>query len=87
MSELKHTHYYKNVTRYDQIDIYRVLELFGVESPSIGHAIKKLLMAGDRGNKGYFQDLMEAQDSIIRAIGMAVEDGRIEEIELKPLEK
>jgi hypothetical protein len=40
----------------------------------IDHALKKLLYAGQRGNKGLVQDLREAVQAIERAIEM-IEDG------------
>lgn len=60
--------YHKSVAGYDTIDVYDVLRLYEVESHPVGHAIKKLLMAGRRGSKGYRQDLQEAVDSIFREI-------------------
>lgn len=48
------------------VDVYSVLELFEVDNHAVGHAIKKLLMAGKRGAKDYSQDLEEAIESIER---------------------
>lgn len=70
---MKHNHYYKKVP-YDYIDVYRVLELFNVESPSIQHAIKKLLVAGERGHKNLDKDIQEAIDSLVRWQEMRKED-------------
>jgi hypothetical protein len=39
-----------------------------VTCPATAHAIKKLLMAGERGHKDKVQDLKEAKQSIERAI-------------------
>ena len=52
-------------------DVYSVLEAFGVTCPARQHAIKKLLMPGQRGAKGEIQDLDEALVSVSRAIDMA----------------
>lgn len=71
----KHSHYFKNVSHLETIDVYRVLQLFDVKNPCIQHAIKKLLVAGNRGGgKNQQQDLKEAIDSINRAIDMMHED-------------
>lgn len=70
----KHSHYKKNVLNLSTLDIYRVLELFEVRSHAVGHAIKKLLMAGNRGAKGYEQDIQEAIDSLNRELQMKQED-------------
>lgn len=68
----KHSHYFKDVRNLNQIDVYRVCELFNVEDPSgaTQHAIKKLLLPGGRGNKGVEKDLREAMDSIERRLEM-----------------
>lgn len=65
---------YKKRCPYNEIDIYRVLDIYNVKSHSVGHAIKKLLCAGQRGNKGYFQDISEAIKSLERELDMITED-------------
>ena len=50
------------------VDVYAVLELFEVNEHALGHAIKKLLMAGNRGAKGYEQDLRESIMAIERIL-------------------
>lgn len=52
------------------VDIYRILNAYDVRCHAVGHAIKKLLAAGDRGDKSYEQDLQEAIDSIREGIKM-----------------
>jgi len=51
-------------------DVYDVLKAFQVCNPAIQHAIKKLLMPGKRGHKDKLQDLLEAKQSIVRAINL-----------------
>jgi hypothetical protein len=51
-------------------DVYSVLEAFDVTCSARGHAVKKLLMPGQRGAKGELQDLDEALVSVSRAIDM-----------------
>jgi len=70
----RHTHYHKGVSHLQTIDVYRVLDLFGVTHPAIQHAVKKLLCAGQRGAKDYGRDLREAYDSSDRALQMIAED-------------
>ncbi len=53
-----------------KIDVYAVLDAFGVVCPARQHAIKKLLCAGIRGKADTMQDLSEAKDAISRAIQM-----------------
>lgn len=72
----KHPHYHKDVTHLASVDVYRVLELFEVTNQPIGHAIKKLLVAGGRGaGKDIHQDVQEAIDSLERWKEMRKEDG------------
>lgn len=50
------------------IDVYDVLKAWNVTCPAIQHAIKKLLMPGQRGHKDKLNDLEEAHNAIQRAI-------------------
>lgn len=52
-----------------EIDVYDILKAYDPTHP-IGHAIKKLLMSGNRGFKGYVEDLSEAIQAIEREIEM-----------------
>jgi hypothetical protein len=74
-NKIKHPHYFKDVTNLQEIDVYRVLTLFGVTNPCLSHAIKKLLVAGGRGGgKDIQKDVEEAIDSLSRFIEMQAED-------------
>ena len=74
MSEQNHDHYFKDVTHLKTIDVYRVLDLFGVSNPCIQHAVKKLLCSGQRGVKDTRQDVQEAITSLVRCLEMQTED-------------
>ena len=50
------------------VDVYDVLQAFGVTCPALQHAVKKLLCAGLRGSKSAEQDIDEAANSCRRAI-------------------
>ena len=63
--------FYSTDGKVFQADVYSVLVAFGVICPARAHAIKKLLMPGQRGDKGEIQDLDEALVSVSRAIDMA----------------
>lgn len=65
---IKHPHYHKPTNGVETVDVYWVLNAWGVQCHATGHAIKKLLNAGQRGVKPTRQDLEEAIDSIKRAI-------------------
>jgi hypothetical protein len=74
LSERKHSHYFKKCP-YDAVDVYRVLELFGVTDQALGHAIKKLMVAGGRGaGKDIGTDIQEAIDTLLRWQEMRRED-------------
>lgn len=53
-----------------EVDVYAVLEAFGVTCPATQHALKKLLCAGLRGKGDRVKDLTEAIDALRRAVEM-----------------
>lgn len=65
--------YVRRVPTLD-VDVYRVLKAFNVTDPAIQHAVKKLLCAGIRGQKGFAQDLAEAADALARCAEMLEEE-------------
>jgi len=71
---MSHEHYFKDVTHLKTIDVYRVLDLFGVSNPCIQHAVKKLLCSGTRGVKDERKDIEEAVSSLVRCLEMQTED-------------
>lgn len=62
--------YFREIKPGVWIDVYDVLAAFGVTNPADAHAIKKLLMPGQRGAKDAAQDRREAIASIERAIDL-----------------
>lgn len=64
---VKYPHYFREVTNTTHIDVNWILKAYNVPCCE-GHAIKKLLVSGQRGAKNRMQDLKEARDSIDRAI-------------------
>jgi hypothetical protein len=54
----------RNTGETIQGDIYDVLEAFKITCPAMAHAIKKLMMPGQRGGKGYDKDCNEAINSV-----------------------
>ena len=71
---MKHSHYFKDVSNLNEIDIYRVLQLYNVTDQAIGHAIKKLLVAGGRGSKDFYKDVSESIDTLKRWQDMHIQD-------------
>lgn len=74
----KHAHYHKAVGHLESVDVYRVLGLFGVTDQALGHAIKKLLVAGNRGVKNIDKDVQEAIDTLQRWQEMRAEDDGVQ---------
>lgn len=60
--------YHREIKPGVLIDVYDVIAAFGVTNPADAHAIKKLLMAGQRGHKNGETDRREAIQAIERAI-------------------
>jgi hypothetical protein len=58
---------YHRVIKGVEIDVYDVLKVYGVTCPAIAHAIKKLLLPGERHAKTWEQDINEAIASLERA--------------------
>lgn len=75
---MTHNHYYKDVSKLETIDVYRVIELFEVPAGPIDHAVKKLLCAGNRGHKDLDRDIQDAIDSLVRWQAMRAEDAKAE---------
>lgn len=85
MTERKHRHYYKDVARYSEVDVYRVLRLFNVTDQALGHALKKLLVAGGRGSgTDITKDVQEAIDTLVRWQEMQAEDAPGDESKAGP---
>ncbi|SER36539.1 MULTISPECIES: hypothetical protein [Pseudomonas] len=83
----KHQHYFHSVEHLSVIDVYRICEMY-VDDPSgaTQHAIKKLLLPGQRGGgKGRIKDLREAADTIKRRIEMLLEDEAAEAVIAAPM--
>lgn len=66
--------YIVDISKYNKLDIYRILKLYEVSDPCLQHAIKKLLCAGKRGVKNQTQDINEAILSLKRFLEMQGED-------------
>lgn len=50
------------------VDVYRVLDAFGVTDPALQHLVKKALCAGLRGHKDRAQDLNDILQSAQKAV-------------------
>ena len=76
---------YKRSINGHDVDVYDVLKGFNVECQAVGHAIKKLLAAGQRGHKTTLEDKQEAIKSIERSIQMDESAQYLSSIEPEPL--
>lgn len=70
----KHSHYFKDVSKLDVIDVYRIIDLYGIKDPCDQHALKKLLCPGERGHKDIIQDTQDVIDTMQRKLEMFSEN-------------
>jgi hypothetical protein len=77
MTEKKHSHYFRDVSALETIDVYRILELFDVTCPIAQHIVKKALAAGKRGAKTPVRDMQDIADSANRWLEMRQEDAAV----------
>lgn len=74
----KYGKYFRDIERLKKLDVYRIFDLYGPLDHALEHAVKKLLLGGDRtGGKGQVVDVLEARDSLNRWLEMQAEDGII----------
>jgi hypothetical protein len=71
---MKHSHYKRDVSHLNTIDVYRIIDLFGVTCPVAQHVLKKSLAAGQRGHKDLRKDWQDIMDSAERRLQMLDED-------------
>jgi hypothetical protein len=74
MGQVKHSHYKRDVSHLNTIDVYRIIDLFGVTCPVAQHVLKKSLAAGQRGHKDLRKDWQDIMDSAERRLQMLDED-------------
>jgi hypothetical protein len=60
--------YLKEIKPGVNVDVYDICNAYSIVSVPLCHALKKILMPGQRGEKKYKQDLEEAIKSISRAL-------------------
>ena len=73
MTDRKHSHYFRPFP-YDNIDIYRFLEVFDVTCPVAQHIINKAVATGKRGHKDLQRDWQDIVDSAQRKLEMLREN-------------
>lgn len=70
----KHSHYFKDVSKLDVIDVYRIIDLWKITDPCDQHALKKILCPGGRGHKDIIQDTQDVIDTMQRKLEMFSEN-------------
>lgn len=78
---LKHSHYKKDVSNLEVVDIYRLTELFKPHSCG-AHIAKKALCSGNRGHKDLLTDIQDIIDTAERWKEMLIEDEIFSETEM-----
>jgi hypothetical protein len=74
--EIKHSHYFKDVSRLKWLDVYMLGHLFNVQDHGTGcltHALKKIVVSGQRGYKDQSKDVQEAIDTLTRYLAILKE--------------
>jgi len=74
--EIKHSHYFKDVSKLKLIDVYMLGHLFNVQDHGTGcltHALKKIVVSGQRGYKDQSKDVQEAIDTLTRYLAILKE--------------
>ena len=70
----KHQHYKKDVRHIDYIDVYRIIDLYELHDPCFQHALKKILVPGERGHKDLTKDINDIIDTMQRKLEMIAEN-------------
>jgi hypothetical protein len=76
---MSHEHYFIDVSAYDRVDVYRLIELIGITCPVAQHVFKKAFATGNRGHKDLRRDWQDIADSAARRLQMIDEDIAITE--------
>lgn len=71
---MSHEHYFIDVSAYDRVDVYRLIELAGITCPVAQHVFKKAFATGKRGHKDLRRDWQDIADSAARRLQMISED-------------
>lgn len=71
---MSHDHYFIDVSAYDRVDVYRLIELAGITCPVAQHVFKKAFATGKRGHKSLRKDWQDIADSAARRLEMIDED-------------
>lgn len=69
------------------VDVYAVIEAFGVTCPARQHALKKLLCCGNRNKGTELADLVGVEAAVARAIQLQNQRDRDKEQAIKVAEK
>jgi len=71
---MSHEHYFIDVSAYDRVDVYRLIELAGITCPVAQHVFKKAFATGKRGHKDLRRDWQDIADSAARRLQIISED-------------
>ena len=66
-SDITKNKYQREIKHGVFVDVYDVLQAWGVINPALQHLIKKALQPGERGHKTKAQDMQDIIDSAVRA--------------------
>lgn len=66
--EVPHSKYQREIKPGVYVDVYDVLQAWGVSNPALQHLIKKALQPGERGHKTKAEDMADIVASALRAV-------------------
>ena len=82
---MKYEKYFKDVSKFQKIDIYQVIRLWDIKDHELGHALKKIMRCGEgTGGKPVRKDITEARDTLNR--WLEIESLEPSDIDLKEIE-
>ena len=65
-NQTKQTHYHVEIIPGVWVDVYDVIDAWGLANPAYQHLIKKALKPGNRGHKDMMTDAQDIIDSAVR---------------------
>lgn len=78
----KYPHYYKDVRHLAVLDVYRIIDLWGMTNGCQQHSLKKVMLPGQRKKNDLRKDVREARDTLNRWLEMLDEDSAADQATL-----
>mgnify|MGYP001768675252 CR=1 FL=1 len=76
---MTHRKYHREIKPGVFVDVYDVLQAWGVRNPALQHLIKKALQPGERGHKTLMEDMNDIIASANRAYDLEMDAGEVDQ--------